>query len=63
MNYVHIIPEVANSRSTQVGEESADIDDHKHRLKSFILKNEKTWEHCIYSVKGKIKGKMWCYKK
>lgn len=57
MNYVHIIPEV-NSSKMKVGEDSADIDDHKRRLKSFILKNDKTWKYCIYSTKGKIKGEM-----
>ena len=48
----------------QVGEDSADINDHKHKLKRFILKNERTWEYCIYYAKGKTKGKcVWCYKK
>lgn len=43
MSYVHIIPDVNNPRKMQDGEDSADINDNKHRLKSFILKNEKTW--------------------
>lgn len=61
MSYIYIISEVNSFRKVQAGEDSADISEHKHRLKDFIMKSEKIWEYYIHSAKEKIKGKCFSF--